>query len=145
MTTVTVETFIAASPDAVFRAVSEIEHFPDINPAVERVAFLGDQRQGAGTLFREVRVINGKEMAFDLEIAGYEPDAGTIRFVNETHGTVWDTTITLTAQGDGTRAVFAMDCIGSTAFKRFMNSVLSWLYKRGMVEHVAGLKAYCEA
>jgi len=145
MITVTVEALIDATPDAVFHALSDIENFPSTNPATQSVAFLGEQQQGIGTRFREVRLMNGQEMAFDLEVAGYDAEARTTRFVNETHGTVWDTTVTVTPEVGGARARFAMDCIGSTLLKRLMNRVMSPLFRRGMQDQVDALKRYCEA
>ena len=145
MTTVTVEATIAADPDAVFRAVSEIERFPEVNPATQSVEFLTDQHVGAGTRFREVRVMSGQEAAFDLEVADYDREARTIRFVNETHGTLWDTTVTVSSEGAGARARFAMDCIGSTRVKRVMNWLMSGMFRRAMKQQVDSLKDYCEA
>lgn len=145
MTIVSVETAISASPDAVFAAVSEIENFPATNPATQSVELLTEQRRGAGTRFREVRVMNGKEMAFDLEVAAYDPENRTIRFVNETHGTLWDTTVTVVPEADGARARFVMDCVGSTPFRRLMNSLMSGFFRKGMQQQVDSLKRFCES
>ncbi len=38
---------------------------------------------------------DGKEMTFELEVAGYDPDGRTVRFVTDSHGTVWDTTVSV--------------------------------------------------
>lgn len=145
MTTVTVETRVNASADAVFRAVSDIETMPRINPDVVRVEFLTEQRTGVGTRFRETRRMGRKEHQFELEVRGYDEAARTVRYVNDSHGTVWDTTVKVDADGDGARVRFAMDCIGSTMVKRVMNGVLKGLFRRGMVDHVAKLKAHCES
>ncbi len=145
MTTVTVETHIKAPADAVFEAVSNIENIPTTMPDVVSVEFLGDQRSGVGTRFRETRSAGGKEMTFDLEVAGYDPAARTMRFVTDSHGTVWDTTVSVHEDGDASNVTFAMACIGSTALKRMMNFLLQRLFRSGMVKHVAALKTYCEA
>ncbi len=85
------------------------------------------------------------DAAFDLEVRGYDPRARTVRYVTDTHGTTWDTTVTVHPEGDGTRVCFAMDCVGSTAFKRMMNRMLQGLFRRGMSKHAGALKAYCES
>ncbi len=51
----------------------------------------------------------------------------------------------MTSAGDGARARFVMDCIGSTAFKRFMNWAMSSFIRKGMTEQVQGLRVHCEA
>ncbi|MEM7156831.1 MAG: SRPBCC family protein [Myxococcota bacterium] len=145
MTTVTVESHINASPDAVFRAVSDIETMPRINPDVVRVEFLSEQHEGVGTRFRETRQMGNKEHHFELEVQGYDPAARTIRYVTDTHGTIWDTTVTVSAAGEGTQVRFAMACIGSTRFKRMMNVLMQGLFRRGMVTHTKALKRYCES
>ncbi|MCA9705094.1 MAG: SRPBCC family protein [Myxococcales bacterium] len=145
MTTVTAETHIDASPDVVFHAISDIEGMPKTNPQVVRVAFLTEQRQGVGTRFRETRRMNGKEHHFDLEVRDFDAGARRVRYVTDTHGTTWDTTVSVSPDGDGARVHFAMACLGRTALKRLLNRVLQGMYRRGMVEHVAVLKDYCES
>lgn len=145
MTTVTVETRVNASPDVVFEAVSDIQGMPRTNPDVVRVDFLTEQHQGVGTRFRETRRMGGKEQHFDLEVRGYDAEDRCVRYVTDTHGTTWDTTVTVRPAGDGATVCFAMDCIGSTVFKRLMNGMLRGLYRRGMVKHAGMLKDYCES
>lgn len=145
MTTVTVQSIINAPADAVFEAVCAVEDNPTIMPDTVRVEFVGEQRRGVGTRFRETRTQGGQEMSFDLEVTGYDPEARTVRFVTDTHGTIWDTTVTVRPDGEGSSVTFAMDCIGSNVLKRFMNVVLQGLFRRGMAKNVAALKAHCEA
>ena len=73
------------------------------------------------------------------------PAARIIRYVTDTHGTIWDTTVTVSAASEGTSVRFAMACIGSTWFKRMMNVLMQGLFRRGMVEHTEALKSYCES
>jgi uncharacterized protein YndB with AHSA1/START domain len=145
MTTVTVQTRVNASPEIVFHAVSDIEGMPSTNPEVVRVAFLTEQHQGAGTRFRETRLMNGKEHHFELEVRDYDAQARRVRYVTDTHGTVWDTTVVVDPDGSGARVQFSMDCIGSTRLKRVMNRMLQGLFRRGMIKHAAMLKDYCES
>jgi hypothetical protein len=48
MTRVTVSRAIAASPEVVFKVITDIERLPDTNPDIVGVELLSDQRSGVG-------------------------------------------------------------------------------------------------
>jgi len=144
MPVITIRTDIKAPADAVFRAVSDIEHFPDTAPNILDVEFLTEQRSGVGTRFRERREMNGEVHVTELEMTEYDPDDLRVRMVTDTHGTVWDTVVRVQPAGDGCQVRFEMDCRGSTWVKRVMNVVMQPLFRRGMQSHVDALVLYCE-
>lgn len=109
MKPVTVTCLIAAAPDAVFAAIVDIENIPNTSPDTVSVAFLTDQRSGPGTTFRETRRMGkNKTQDFDLELVECDPAARTARFVNETHGTNWDTEMSVVPEGERSRVQFTM-------------------------------------
>lgn len=144
MTVVTVERAIAAPAAVVFHAISDIEGLPQVSAAVQSVEFIGAQREGIGTRFKEVRAMGGTSLVTELEVRAYDPDAHVVRMVADTHGTIWDTTMSVRAEGSGSVLEIAMTAIGSTWRKRFMNWLMQGMFRRGMRTHLEELAAHCE-
>lgn len=65
MKPVTVTATIAAAPDRVYETIIDIERLPETSPDTVSVTFLGEQRSGAGTRFRETRQ-NGGLLAWTM-------------------------------------------------------------------------------
>jgi uncharacterized protein YndB with AHSA1/START domain len=143
MAKVQVTRTIKAPVSRVFQAFTDIENMPNTSPEILRTEFLGETRVGAGTKFREVRLNNNKEMAFDLEVLAYEKEK-LIRMVNDTHGTTWDTTITFQKQGDSTDLNLVMEAKAFELLPRILNPLLKGLYRKNLEKHVTNLQSYCE-
>ena len=99
MSIIALEQSIAAPADTVFRSVTEIERFPEIQPDVVSVEFVGEKRGGIGTRFIETRRHGNKEMKTDLEITAASDDptesaAGKLALYDagfgEDPGSTWD-------------------------------------------------------
>ena len=86
---ITIRRRIDAPLDLVFRTVAEIDNFRRAVPHIVDVEFLGDQRVGVGTRFRETRRVGSHEATTELEVTEYETDRH-VRLVADSHGTVWD-------------------------------------------------------
>jgi uncharacterized protein YndB with AHSA1/START domain len=68
MASETMSRTIAAPIDTVFRAVSAIESYPETFPSVTSVEFLGEQRDGRGTRFKETRLGSGRDGTSEVEV-----------------------------------------------------------------------------
>ena len=144
MTRIVVAKDIAASPEVVFRAVSDFENLPNTNADVIRIEFLGEQREGLGTRFRDVRMQGKKEMPTDLEVTEFE-DNRRMRCVADTHGTIWDTLFEVTPTGKGAELRLTMDATPHKLLPKLMVPILKGLFKKGMVSHLESVATYCEA
>ena len=144
MPTVTVERRISAPADFVFDAISNIENLPNTVAGIKSVQFLTDQRSDVGTRFRETREMGGTEYITELEVVEYQPENRSWRGVADTDGTIWDSVMRVEAHGDQALLIVEMDCRGKTWFKRMLNVLLKGLYRRGLVDHLDAVKAYCE-
>lgn len=143
MTQITVSREIAAPVDVVFDAVTNVERLPDTSPDVVRVEFLGDQRSGVGTRFRETRVMGSKEMDTDLEIVELVPGERA-RMVTDSHGTVWDTTFFTRPTPVGTELEIRMDARPHRLLTKIMTPLMKGVFRKGMEKHIASFAAYCE-
>ena len=144
MTRITVRREIAASPEVVFRTITDVEGMPDANPDVVRVEFLSEQRSGVGTRFRETRRMEKKEMDTDLEVTEFDPPARA-RMVTDSHGTVWDTTFRVRPTDRGCELEIAMDARPHALLPRIMNPLMRPVFRKGMEKHLVHLARYCEA
>ncbi len=145
MKPVTVTATIAAAPDRVYETIIDIERLPQTSPDTVSVAFLGEQRSGAGTRFRETRSMGKKTQRFELELSECDATARTARFVSNHEGTVWDTHMDVVPDGEGCRVQFRMAAHTDSKMKGFVFSLMSGMFRKGMNKQVVALKAYCEA
>jgi len=145
MKPVIVESNIHAPPDAVFDAIVDIERLPETSPDTVSVEFIGEQRSGAGTRFRDTRTRGRKTQVFELELTECDPQARTARFVNVTDGTVWDTAMSVVTEGEGSRVRFVMEGRTDNAVKDVMHRLFSGMMRKAMHKQVAALKAVVEA
>lgn len=134
---------INAPPAIVFDAVTNLEQLPETNPAIVGVKFLSEQKSGVGTRFIETRRHGKGEMETELEVIEFRPPEHA-RMVADSHGTVWDTTFTITPEGQGTRLTLTMDAKGHKLLARAMNVVFKGLFRKGLATHVDAVQTYCE-
>ncbi len=144
MPTIVVERAIRASVSVIFDAVANIENLPNTSEDVVAIEFLSEQKSGVGTRFVETRNHKGKQMRTELEVTEYEHNSHA-RMVTDSHGTVWDTTFTVTPDGDEGRLRIAMDARGNHLFARAINVLTQSMFRKGMDKHIDAVKAYCEA
>ncbi len=134
---------IESSPPAVFDAVANLENLPTAIPMIQRIEFLGDQKSGVGTRFRETRLMGKSEHITELEVTELVENEH-VRMVSDTHGTVWDSVFTVKPDGESTTLEIAMDARGHRMFARAMNFLLQGLFKKGLQSHIAAVKEHCE-
>lgn len=147
MPVVTESVRIAAPADAAFRVLSELERQPERFEEVQSMEYLSEGGfTGVGTRIREVRAMSGGQtLATELEVIEYDPEARVIRMVADTHGTIWDTRMSVAEEEGGCRVTFAMDARGQTWLKRAMNVVMQGFFRRGIREHLKHLRTLLEA
>jgi uncharacterized protein YndB with AHSA1/START domain len=135
---------IHAPVAAVFDTVADPAHFADAIGGVTKLEFLSATKSGAGTRFRQSRVINGKEMTLDFDVTEYVPNQ-RVRIVNEVHGTRWDSLITLTPSNAFTTLTMRMDTETRPLIPRLLMPLMLRLFIRKAVERdFDAVKAYCE-
>ena len=144
MTRVAVRRSIEAPVETVFRAVSEIEHFPTIQPDVVAIEFLTGSRTGLGTRFRETRRQGKREMVTELEVTEHL-DNERVRMVTDSHGTVWDTLFEVRPSGAHSELEITMDARPHKLLPRIMNPLMKGFFRKGMNTFIDLLRDHCEA
>ena len=146
MTRTSLSRTIRAPTTAVFETVADATNYTKAVSDIVKVEFLGDQRSGVGTRFRETRVMGRREAATELEVTEYVGNE-RIRMVSDAGGTVWDSLFTVTPVEDG-RAT-RLDLVMEARPYRLLSRILVPLMKRAVSKAVVGdmdaVKAYLEA
>ena len=137
---------IRAPTATVFETVANATNYTKAVPEIVEVEFLGDQRSGVGTRFRETRLMGRRQAATELEVTEYVANE-RIRMVSDAGGTVWDSLFTVTPveDGDATR----LDLVMEARPYRLLSRIMVPLMKRAVAKAVAGdmdaVKAHLEA
>jgi hypothetical protein len=144
MATIRITRTIHAPAPVVFKIVADPTNFARAIGGVTRIEFLSSTKYGLGTRFRQSRVLNGKEMTLDFDVIDYVENE-RVRIVNEIHGTVWDSVITLTPASASTTLTMRMDTKTRPLVPRLLMPLMLRLFIRKAVEKdFDSVKAFCE-
>jgi len=134
---------INASAPEVFKAVSDISGLPETNPDIVKIEFFTDRKSGAGTRFRETRMMKGRESVTELEITELDEN-NYIRMITDSHGTVWDSIFTVVKKGKQTELTLTMDAKAHKLLPKIMNPLMKGMFKAGLEKHMDAVKDFCE-
>ena len=143
MASVTVIRSIQAPVNIVFHTVADADQFAKAIIGVTKLEFLSTHTTGHGTRFRQSRSINGKETAMDFEIAEYVKDE-RVRIINETHGTIWDSLITLEVQGPTTKLTMHMTAKSNRLVPKLLLPLICLFIAKAVGKDFDAVKMYCE-
>ncbi|MGP1309671.1 MAG: SRPBCC family protein [Phycisphaerales bacterium] len=128
--------YIAAPPEQVFAMSSDVERWPETVSAITKTEILTpgrDAKVGVGTVFRETRIMFGKEASETMTIARFEPPRG-YTFTASSHGCNYETTFTFTPEGPGTRVDMHFKGEPQTFMSKVMGAVMAPMLKGTMVK-----------
>ena len=135
---------ISAPVDAVFGAVSQIEAYPETFPSVTKVEFLGEQREGRGTRFRETRFGSGRDGTSEVEVTDFV-DGQRIQLEDESAGSSWSTTYAVVDVGGTSRLTMTVEAEPRKLLARLTMALGMSGYRKSMEKHLDAIKAHCEA
>ena len=143
MSTITVTRSINAPIDVVFRTVAHINEFSQAVPHIVNVEFLTEQHTGAGTRFRETRLMHGKEAVTELEVTEYVEN-DHVRIVTDSHGAVWDTIFTVSSNGGPTELTMVMESRPYKLAAKVMNPLIGGMIRKAVEKDMDLVQEYCE-
>lgn len=144
MTRAEVSRTVAASPAVVFQVVSDVSNFAKAVPAIRQVEFLSDVRRGAGTRFRETRVMGKRKAVAEMEVVEYA-EGERIGLRSHAGGAVWDSTFTVAAAGDDrTRLDLVMTARPYRLLAKLFVPVARGMVAKALASDMDAVKAYCE-
>ena len=143
MSRTTVSKTINAPLDLVFKTVADINEYSKVQPHIVKVEFLSGIKLGAGTRFRETRLMKGKEVTTELEVIEYVEN-DRCRIVSNTHGTIWDSIMTVKQVDGFTLLTLTMDANTKGIINKIIKYMISGMLKKAIEKDLDGIKVYCE-
>ncbi|MCI5048203.1 MAG: SRPBCC family protein [Aquisalinus sp.] len=134
---------ITAPVEKVFQAISDVSTFAQTNPNIVNIEMLSTQTSGVGTRFRETRSMNGREATTELEFTEYVENEH-VRIVSDAGGTIWDTLMKLTPEGETTRLDMQMDARPYKLMSKIVTPLISGMVNKAVQEDMDGLKERLE-
>ena len=134
---------IDAPVDRVFSTVADINQFSKAIPHIVKVEFLSELKSGVGIRFRETRSMKGKEVSNDLEVTEFVRNE-RVRFVSDSHGTIWDTVFAVKASGGQTVLTMTMETKTDNPIRRVMVYLISPMVKKAIEADMDRVKEFSE-
>ena len=87
--------------------------------------------------------MDGKEAATELEVTEYVKN-DRIRFVADSHRTVWDSLFTVKAAEEHTELTLTMDAKAHTLAAKLMTKMIGSMIQKGLEKDMHCVKTHCE-
>ena len=133
---------IARSPQEVFEVISNPTEATKFLDNITESRKLTDGPIGVGTMFRETRVVSGKEASADLLVTAYEPNTH-VGISTEAEGITVAYHYRLSPEGDGTRLTWVCE-LEASGLRKMMLPMVATIMKKEDGDHLQRLKAYLE-
>jgi uncharacterized protein YndB with AHSA1/START domain len=129
MGSIKVAKHIAAPPDRVFEAATDIPKWAERMGGIERVEMLTDGPVDVGTKFRETRIMFKREATEEMEVTAFDPPR-SYAVGCENHGCRYHSEMTFTPNGSGTDVELTFEATPLTAVAKLMSAMMSPLMKK---------------
>ena len=133
---------IARSPQEVFEVISNPTEATKFLDNIKESKKLTEGPVAVGTVFRETRVVSGKEASADLLVNAFEPHTH-VGISTEAEGIKVDYHYRLSPEGDGTRLTWVCE-LEAHGLRKMMLPVVAAIMKKEDGEHLQRLKSYLE-
>ncbi|TFD31140.1 SRPBCC family protein [Cryobacterium cryoconiti] len=134
---------VERTPREVFAVISDPREATEFLDNIKRSTKLTAGPIGAGSTFRETRVVGKKESTADLVIAEYEPDT-LVGISAEAEGITVTYHYRLAPDGDGTNVDWTCE-LEANGLRRMMLPMVATIMKKEDGDHLQRLKAYIES
>ncbi len=135
MPSVEVQATVAAPPERVFEAATDLASLPETMSGIDSVEALSDGPFGAGTRWRETRTLYGRQATEEMWVTGFDPPRSYV-VEAESHGAHYRTEITFAPEGDGTRVTFVFGA-RPVSFVARLFSIFSGMMMKGVKKALA--------
>lgn len=133
---------IAASPKQVFELISDLSNASKFLDNIKGSEKLTDGPIGVGTIFRETRVVGGKESSADLQVTAYEPPAH-FGIRSEVEGIKVEYHYHFAPEAGGTQVRWVCE-LEASGLRKMMLPMIAGIMKKEDGDHLQKLKAYLE-
>ncbi len=145
---ITMNEEIAAPPERVFKVMTDIDHVGAWMPNLVRIERLTEGSYGAGTQWREVRKMFGKEAGEVFEVTRSEPPRVLELYVDGTKGSskkgFYKFRYDLEPAGGGTAMRVSGEIGGMGWLGELIGKLLVGTFKKALAKDLQAMKAYIE-
>lgn len=139
------ETVMIDAPiDLVFETISTPEKFMEAVPHIISITFLSEQRTGAGTRFKETRMMGKREASTVLEIVE-EQQNSHIRMISKAGGATWDSTFSTESEKEGVQLRLVMTAVPTNFLARMSIRMIKGMLEKALKKDLLAIKEYCES
>ena len=111
----TLETFVNAAPDVVFRAGTDFANMADRMVGITKVEMLTTGDVGVGTKFKETRTVMGKDATEEMEVTAFDPPR-SYTLEADSCGSRYVSTFVLTPKDGGTKVALNISSKAQSCF-----------------------------
>lgn len=133
---------IARPPRDVFAVISDPTEATGFLDNITKSTKLTEGPIAVGTVFRETRVVSGKEASADLLVTAYEPDTH-VAISSEAEGIIVVYHYRLTPESGGTRLDWTCE-LEAGGLRKMMLPMIAAIMKKEDGDHLRKLKTYIE-
>jgi uncharacterized protein YndB with AHSA1/START domain len=123
-----VDRHVAAPPEVVFARATDFRRAPEFVSAIVKMEILTSGPVGAGTRFRETRMMFGREATEDMTVTAFEPPK-RYTLSAESHGSRYHTELSFVPDGQGTRMTMTFQGTPVTLMARVMSVLMRPMMK----------------
>ena len=105
--------------------------------------FLSDRETGAGTRFRETRIMRGRESSTVLEVTEFVDD-DRVRLVADSHGALWDSEFVVRSRGGLTELTLTMEARPHSLLARIIVPITRGMVRQALEKDMDAVKRWCE-
>lgn len=134
---------IARSPQDVFEVLSNPTKATEFLDNITGSRKLTDGPIAVGTMFREIRLVDGKEASADLLVSAYEPNTH-VGISTEAEGIKVEYHYHLSPEGGGTRLTWTCE-LHASGLRKMILPMVAGIMKKEDGDHLRRLKTYLEA
>lgn len=123
-----VDRHVAAPPEVVFARAADFRRAPEFVSAIVKMEILTSGPVGAGTRFRETRMMFGREATEEMTVTAFEPPK-RYTLSAESHGSRYHTELSFVPDGQGTRMTMTFQGTPVTLMARVMSVLMRPMMK----------------
>jgi carbon monoxide dehydrogenase subunit G len=135
---------IRAPLEKVFRTLATAEEFSRAIPDIKKIEFLTDKHYGAGTRFRETRLMGRSEAVAELTV-GELVENERVRIAGIMAGTEWDTLFRVVPAGKETAVQLETTARPRGFFARLVVPLMLGMVRKAILGDLDSVRRYCES
>lgn len=134
---------VKAPVEKVFRTLATAEEFSRAVPDIKKVEFLSEKRYGAGTRFRETRLMGGREAVAELSVTELVEN-DRVRITGTMANTEWDSLFRVLPTEGGTEIQLETTARPRGFLARLCVPMMLGMVRKAIMGDVEAVRRHCE-